>query len=294
MARRRRVLGWLLIALLGGLALALGTRLRPLPKGIIPPLPPQSLVVSYLKVGHGEASWVKTPEGRFIVIGAGPLGAGAHVADSLVAAGAQQIDLLVLPYPYSESLGGALELIARFPIKSALELGWEQVNQRQQDTRDMLLKRRVPIQIGRVGQAFDLGNGGRLDVLFPHVPLVARSPAAANNALVLRLTWGATHFLWESGLEGAGEKALLALGQELTADVLRVARFGNAGASSPELLHLVEPLYVVVSVDDKTGALPAVATLERLKATGATVLRTDTQPRDLFFFSDGQQVTQAR
>ncbi len=292
-ARGRRVLVWLLLALLGSLALVLGIRLRPVPKVTIPSLPPQSLVVSYLKVGQGEASWVKTPDGRFLVIGAGPPGAGGHVAESLAAAGAQQIDLLILPYPYNESLGGAQELIARFPIKAALELGWEQVNQRQQETRDALLKRRVPIQIGRAGQAFELGPGGRLDVLFPHLPFVARTPAAANNALVLRLTWGNTHFLWESGLERAGEQALLALGQELSADVLRVARFGNAGASSPELLHLVEPQFVVVSVDDKTGALPALSTLERLRATGATVLRTDTQPRDLFFFSDGQQVTQA-
>ncbi len=291
--RRRRVLAWLLLAPLGSLALVLGIRLRPVPRVIIPSLPPKSLVVSYLKVGQGEASWVKTPDGRFLVIGAGPSGAGAHVAESLVAAGAQQIDLLILPYPYSESLGGAQELIARFPIKAALELGWEQVNQRQQETRDALLKRRIPIQIGRAGQAFELGPGGRLDVLFPHLPFVARTPAAANNALVLRLTWGSTHFLWESGLEKAGEQALLALGQELSADVLRVARFGNAGASSPELLHLVAPQFVVVSVDDKTGALPALATLERLRATGATVLRTDTQPHDLFFFSDGQQVTQA-
>jgi competence protein ComEC len=290
---RRRLLGGLLVALLGLLALALGLLLRPTTSLQIPPLPPRALVVSYLKVGHGEASWVKTPDGRFLVIGAGPPESGEHVVASLRAAGAQKIDLLVLPYPYSESLGGARALIARFPIKAALELGWEQVNQHQQETRLALQQQGILVQSGRAGQAFDLGHGGRLDVLFPHEPRVAKSPAAANNALVLRLTWGQTHFLWEGGLEGPGEQALLSLGQTLTADVLRVARFGNPGASSPELLAQVEPRFVVVSAEDPARSLPARSTLERLKATGAALLRLDQQPRDLFFFSDGKQVTHA-
>ena len=281
-----------LVILLGGLSLWLGVSLGPVPVVAVPPLPPRALVVCYLKVGQGEASWVKTPDGRFLVIGAGPPDASTHVAESLRAAGARQIDLLVLPYPYREALGGAQELINQFPIKAVLDLGWERVNQWQDDTLTALQKRGVPIQVARAGQAFDLGHGGRIDVLFPHEPRVMSPPAAANNTLVLRLTWGSTHFLWEGGLERAGEQALLALGQELSADVLRVARFGNAGASSPELLYLVEPRFAVLSMDDKTGALPAPETLERLKATGAEILRTDTQPGDLFFFSDGQQVTQ--
>ena len=291
MSRQRR--RWLMpavLSLLALLALGVGYGLRPRSTGLLPPLPARSLVVAYLKVGHGEASWVKTPDGRFLVIGAGPQAAGAHVAESLRAAGARQIDLLVLPYPYSEALGGAVELIKQFPVKAALDLGWERVNQRQEETLELLRERKVPVQTARAGGAFDLGHGGRLDILFPHEPFVSRTPAGANNAMVLRLTWGKTHFLWEGGLEQAGEQGLLALGQELTADVLRVARFGNAGASSPELLRQVQPRFVVVSTEDKSGELPATGTLERLTATGATLLRTDRVAEDIFFFSDGQSV----
>jgi competence protein ComEC len=294
-ARHRR--GWLLALIvgLGALAFWLGTLLhRPAPRPLLPPLPPRALVVAYLKVGHGEASWVKTADGRFLVIGAGPPGAGSHVAETLRAAGAKQIDLLVLPYAYSEALGGASELIAQFPIKAALEVGGDPVNQRQRELRAALFQRRIPIQVARAGHAFELGSGGRLDILFPHEPFVTRTPVAPNNAVVLRLTWGTTHFLWEGGLEEAGEQAFLGLGQELTADVLRVARFGNAGASSPELLRQVQPRFVVVSADDKDGELPATVTLERLAATGASLLRTDQLPGDIFFFSDGTTVDLVR
>lgn len=295
MGRLRR--GWpsLLIGLLGVLALWIGWALRrPGIATTLPPLPPRALIVAFLKVGQGEASWVKTADGRFLVIGAGPRGAGRRVVETLRAAGARQIDLLVLPYPYSEALGGALELIEQLPVKAALEVGGEPINQHQRETRAALLQRRVPIQVARAGQAFELGHGGRVDVLFPQEPLVTRTPVAANNAVVLRLTWGETHFLWEGGLEEAGEQALLGLGQELTADVLRVARFGNAGASTPELLRQVQPRFVVISAADPDGELPAPATLERLSATGAELLRTDQAPTDLFFFSDGKVVERVR
>ena len=287
---RRRWLGALLLVLLGGAALGLGYIFRPRPTIILPTLPARSLVVAYLKVEQGEASWVKTPDGQFMVIGAGPPGSGAHVAESLRAAGAQQIDLLVLPYPYNEAIGGATELIKQFPVKSVLDLGWGRVSKSQEETLALLRKQRVLVQLARAGVAFNLGTEGYVKILYPREPLLSRTPAAANNAVVLRLTWGQTSFLWEGGLEEPGEQALLSMGHDLSADVLRVARFGNAGASSPELLRQVQPRFVVISSDDKSKSLPAPSTLERLTATGATILRTDQERRDLFFFSDGQRV----
>ena len=291
---RRQWLGGVLLALLGGAALGLGYIFRPRPTVALPKLPSRSLVVAYLKVGQGEASWIKTPEGQFMVIGAGPPGSGAHVAESLRAAGAQQIDLLVLPYPYSEAIGSATELIKQFPVKSVLDLGWERVNKSQEETLTLLRKQRVLVQLARSGVAFNLGTEGHVKILYPGERLISRTPAAANNSVVLRLTWGKTSFLWEGGLEEPGEQALLSMGHELSADVLRVARFGNAGASSPELLRQVQPRFVVISSDDKEKHLPAPATLERLIATGATILRTDQERGDIFFFSDGQRVELAR
>lgn len=291
MQRPRRAAVLALVALLSGAALWGGMALRrPASKSEIT-YPPQSLVVAFLNVGHGEAAWVKTPDGRFLVIGTGPAEAAEHLIASLRTAGAKKVDLLVLPYPYHEALGGTQALVNALPIKAALDTGWEQVNQHQKAALDALRRQSIPTQVARVGQAFDLGNGGKLEVLFPTEAPVAQTPAGANNAIVLRLHWGSTAFLWEGGLERAGEQALLSLGQELTADVLRTARFANAGASSPELLREVSPRFVVVSVGENSSGLPDKTTLERLDATGARVLRTDQEKRDLLFFSDGVRVS---
>ncbi len=279
---------------LGFLVVLLGVLLRRRSPAPGTQFPPQALVVAFLNVGQGEAAWVKTPEGRFLVIGAGPPEAGDHLVASLRAAGAKQIDLLVLPYPYSEALGGATQLLAQFPVKAALDTGWERVNQKQVAVLQDLENRRIPVKRARAGQGFDLGNGGQLEVLFPHEPRVGKSPAAANNSIVLRLRWGQTAFLWEGGLEVPGEEALLSLGHELQADVLRTARFANPGSASAELLRDVAPSYIVVSVGENRSGLPDESVLKRLMATGAQVLRTDQEKRDLLFLSDGAQVTLRR
>lgn len=270
------------------LALTLGVTLRH--RRPTPLLPPDRLTVAVLNVGQGEASWIRTPGGRFIVIGGGPPGRGAEVAASLKEAGAKQIDLLVLPYPYAEALGGAQELVQAFPTKQVVEAGGASVNQWHEQLRAKLRARNIPVRTVRAGDWFQFGQA-RLDILAPGEPLVTTAPAAANNSLAVRLTWDKTHFLWLGGLEQAGEITLLGRMPPLHADWLRVAHFGGPGTSSPEMLRLVSPRFAVVSVGPNRDKLPSSDVLDRLEATGARVYRTDAQPGALRFMSDGQSVT---
>ena len=248
------------------------------------------LEVAVLNVQQGEASWVRTPHGHFIVIGCGPDGQGKTVVASLREAGAKSIDLLILPYPYAEAIGGANDLIAAFPIKEAIEAGGPVVNHWQTDARDHLRQRSVPLQVGRDGQRVVV-DGITVEILAPVDPLLATTPATANNSLVLRLRWGHTAFLWAGGLERAGETALLGRAPAMQSDWLRVARMGTGEATSPELLRLVQPRFAVVSVGPNSGGYPDGKTLRRVEASGATLYRTDRQAAPLVFASDGTTVT---
>ena len=289
-ARRTLLLGG---AAAGG-ALYLGVRLR----GRVqeePPIvfPPQSLVVAALNVGQGEASWIKTPDGQFIVIGAGPDEAGPLLARSLQRAGATRIDLLILPTPYRESLGGVAALAEALPITMAFDNGWRTIlNGRHRETRDSLERRGIPLYAARSGQSFSLAKGA-LEFLHPSDPLVPSAPEAGNNAVVVRLRWGATRFLWAGGLERAGEESLLARSDSVAAHWLRVSRFGTRDASSPEWLRAVSPEIAVVSVGTNRQGYPHPETLERLEASGARLYRTDSTPDALIFLSDGESVRPA-
>ncbi len=273
----------------GGGMIALGRRLRlPPPR---PVFPPESLVIAVLPVGQGEASWLKTPDNRFIVIGCGPEGSGYALADSLQAAGAPRIDLLFLPTPYRESLGGVPELLDRMPVVAAYDNGWtEPLNIAHRAAYKSLKEKNVPLFAAEAGQSFALAEG-TLSVVHPSLPRIARAPEAGNNAVVLHLTWGRTTFLWAGSLEKAGEDALLSRADALAANWLRVARFGTREASSPEWLRAVAPELAVISTGAEREGYPHPETLERLAAAGVRLWRTDRQSEPLLFFSDGTQIT---
>lgn len=273
----------------GGGMVFLGRRMatpKPPPK-----FPPESLVVAVLPVGQGEASWIKTPDDHFIVIGCGPDIGGRELANSLRSVGAQRIDLLIMPTPYRESLGGVPDLVRAFPITMAYDNGWvEPLNQAHKAAFRSLGENGIPIFSAEAGQSITVG-GGTLEFLHPSEPRILRSPEAGNNAVVVRLVWGKTVFLWAGGIQREGEEALLSRSENLSANWLRVARFGTREASSPEWLRAVSPEYAVISSGPGRDGYPHPETLERLQAAGVRLMRTDEASEPLLFFSDGETVT---
>ena len=229
-------------------------------------LPPNRLIVTVLNVGQGESAWIRTPQGKIILLGGGPPQAGKEVADSLRDAGASAVDLLLLPYPYAEAIGGLPDALKNVTVKQAVEPGGTDINQWQKQVRALLEEKRVPVKIARAGQIWEM-DGVRVEILAPGEPLLNAAPVAANNSLVVRLVYGKTRFLFAGGIEKAGEAALLTRAPDLSADWLRVAHFGTRAASTPELLRLVSPHILVLSVGPNPDNLPHPETLARLTAT---------------------------
>lgn len=255
-----------------------------------PEQPPRNLLtVAALSVGNGEAGWIKTPKGRFILIGGGPPGQGKTVVRSLIEAGAERIDLLILPYPYAEAIGGIPDILDSLPVAEVIEPGDRVVNQWQSHVRFLLAQKHVPVQIARAGWVTEI-DGVKLEILAPAEPLIREQPASANNSVVVRVRYEETAFLWAGGLDRAGEDALLGRMPALRSNWLRVARFGTRNASSPEFLYQVQPEFAVISSGPNRDGYPHNETLDRLAAAGTQVYRTDTAPGGLLFQSDGTLV----
>jgi competence protein ComEC len=286
--RSARFLPWLAALItIGALALAAGVLLgRRGRRG----LPPNRLIVTVVNVGQGEAGWVRTPGGKFVVIGGGPPGRGADVVTSLRAAGADRIALLILPYPYAEAIGGIPDVLKAFPIDDAIGPGGPEINQWQAQVQSLLAAKRVTLRAVHAGES-TIVDGLRIDVLGPPDKPLAAAPVGANNSLVVRMAWRNTRFLWCGGIERRGEIELLSHLPELSAQWLRVAHFGTHDGASPEFLRLVAPEFAVVSVGPNRAGYPATATLSRIQASGAKAYRTDSQPGDLRFVSDGTNIS---
>lgn len=76
-------------------------------------------------------------------------------------------------------------------------------------------------------------------------------------------------------LDAGGEYALLEQASLPPVELYVAGHHGSAGSSSEALLEAVRPDTVFVSVGRNSYGLPSPAALERLRACGAAVYRTD-------------------
>jgi competence protein ComEC len=244
----------------GGLLLAAGAiaawpLLRP---------PDGRLRVAVLDVGQGDALVVEGPDGRAVVIDAGPGGPGRLDAGARVVApylwwrGLLRLAATVVTHDHADHAGGMPAILARFPgaeVWTAADLA------------------AAPRELG----------GAVLTAL----PLVG-GPRPNDQALVLRVEYGAASFLLTSDIPGAVERALVAARVPLGATVLKVAHHGARDSSAAWFLAAVRPAVAAVSVGARNPYRhPDPGTLARLAGVGARVLRTD---RDgaLLFETDGR------
>jgi competence protein ComEC len=260
-------------------------------------LAPEGMVVTVVNVGRGEASWFRTPSGDFVVIGSAPKDQARRLVRSLQRAGASKIALLVLPYAEPEALGGTQILLQNFSIQEAWVSGMSQQNTAHKDSDHALRQAHVRTRTVRAGDSKTWGDA-QFTVLAPSGDFSPkRSPR--NNSLVVRLLWRNQSFLWGGGMQFPEEEMLLERTTQITSHWLRAPDFASKESSSPEFLAAVSPQIIVLPCSDplapktKEGiTLPHPETLDRLEATGATVLRTEQGGNNLTFTSDGEIIEQ--
>jgi competence protein ComEC len=229
--------------------------------------PDGRLRVAILDVGQGDAIVVEGPDGRAVVIDAGPGGRGRLDAGERVVApylwwrGFLRLAATVITHEDTDHAGGIAAVRARFRGAEV----W---------TADALAERPRTLG-GAVITALPAGAG----------------PRPNDRSLVVRVDLGATSFLLASDIPGIVERGLVARRIPLQATVLKVAHHGARDASTTAFLDAVRPSVAVISVGARNPYRhPHPDALARLDSAGARVLRTD---RDgaVLFETDGRTLT---
>ncbi len=248
-------------------------------------LPDGRLHVYFLDVGQGDAIFIRAPDGRQVLVDGGPSPAALlDELGSLLPFWDRTLDMVVLTHPDADHMNGLLPLFERYRIATVLDT--VQDGGQAPAWSAALAAHRGQRITARRGMRLALDEL-RMTVLHPAEPLL---PDMSDNAasLVVRLDYGETSLLLMGDAEQATEEVLLAAGQPLQADVLKVAHHGSGGATSVAFLAAVQPQLAVIQVgaDNRFGH-PHPDTLARLAP--AQVLRTDQDGR-IEITSDGRRL----
>jgi competence protein ComEC len=235
-----------------------------------PKPPPGEAWISTLDVGQGLAVLVRTA-GRTLLYDAGPSfgpdadSGGRVVLPLLRSQGIERIDAMVLTHEDLDHLGGALTILETLPVDLVAS---------------SLPRAHALHALPSLAQPCVAGTAWTWDGVrfeFLH-PASGASPDARRNdrSCVLRIATTGGSMLLTGDIERGAEAQLLARRAALRSDVLLVPHHGSRTSSTAEFIAAVSPRWAVAAAGYRSRfGHPDAGVLERYRAAGVRVLRTD-------------------
>jgi beta-lactamase superfamily II metal-dependent hydrolase len=242
------------------------------------------LQVHVLDVGQGDSILIVAPGGKTVLVDAGVPGSGKTVVDAMKRYGLKQIDLLVATHAHADHIGGADEVIRATKVVSVLDSQVPNATKNYEDFLKAIRESGAKYVGASPGQNFDLGGGATLNVLAPVQPFFTKDQlrSGANepnaNSVVTRLDYGDFSMLLTGDAEAETESRLMNAGANVKAKILKVGHHGSRYASSDEFLRAGRFEVAVISDgEDNRYGHPSQEALDRFKALGIKIYRTDLQ-----------------
>jgi len=231
---------WLLILILAGVIVLAFREWRVAPKGYV--------TVDVLDVGQGDGILITGPSGQQIIVDGGPdlseLGGIGHRMSFFD----RTIDLLVLSHPDQDHLFAFPEILKRYHVKAVLMTGIQHDSSRYKEFLSLLRRYQTSVIIADPSKDLDMGDGMRLDVLWPPPVYAGKKGETNNSSIVFKLIYGEDSMLFTGDMEEPEEKQILSAGINVDSDILKVAHHGSKTSSSTGWLLAVSPEEAVISV----------------------------------------------
>lgn len=249
-----------------------------------------SLKLTFLDVGQGDAALAITPKGQDILIDGGPNDSVVNKLDKNIPFYNHKLDAVVLTHPHADHVAGLVAVANKYQIDKVYMSGVTHTAPEYLAFLEVLKNHNTSVQIVKSGDSLDFGDDIKLDFLYPLTNLQSQSAENLNlTSVVTRLSWGKSSAILMGDLESEGQDELLTSGQNVKADIIKIAHHGSKDSVNAKFLTAVKPKYAVISVGkDNSFGHPSQDMLTLLK--GVIVYRTD-YDGDVRFELTPEQVT---
>jgi len=279
---RKAWLALALLALMSGLVWA----------GIWQYTPDGKLHVTVYDVGQGDAIFLRTPTGVRVLVDGGPDQEVLKKVGEELPFFDRRIDLVVLTHPHADHIAGLIDILRRYQVRHVLTTQAQAKSEYYREFIRALMDRRIDIIEAHAGQLITLDRWTKMRILAPVQILPAAAVKDPNEAsIVFRVSLGIIDFLLMGDAPKDVENEIIASGQAIDAEMLKVGHHGSRGSTGQQFLEMVSPLYAAIS----SGAAnryghPHQETLDLLERAHVKFFRTD-QEGDIRFVTDGRTIS---
>lgn len=203
------------------------------------------LEVLFFDVGHGDATLIRTPSGRHLLIDAGgryaeEVAARWSILPFLRRYGIHRIDAVVLTHPDADHAGGLPLLLRQLKVDRVFDNGIADTSKLSLEIAHLIDSLHLSHRSLRAGDTIYLDPALKLQVLAPASE--GANGSDNDHSIVLRMVFGQTRWLFLGDAERQLEQQLVqAYGDLLQSDVVKVAHHGSHTSSIPELIRQVIP-----------------------------------------------------
>ncbi|MCG9134046.1 DNA internalization-related competence protein ComEC/Rec2 [Candidatus Poribacteria bacterium] len=264
------------------------------------------LEVVTLDVGQGDATFVRFPDNRTMLIDGGvrrsyynekkqrqvDYDVGERVLEPYFDFhGIRTLDTVVLTHPDIDHGGGLGYILENFEVGRVIGISEMQLDSQTHRQLHAIVKANdIPYSFPYAGK-IDLTPIATLNLLHP---IDATSTDLFDqdkndDSLVIKLTYGEVDILFTGDIGKSAESRLIASGQDLRSEILKVPHHGSRTSSSAPFIDAVQPRYAIFSLGQSSQyQFPNSDVVARYQARGCVQVRTD-QSGAITLLTDGKR-----
>lgn len=246
------------------------------------------LEIFFIDVGQGDCILIKTPKNFWYMIDVGPGLGYRSIERTLNELNVKTIEALVLTHPHEDHIGGVLNLLNNFKIKSVIDPGVSYTSSLYNKILAKIKQKNIIYMVGEAGMKLQWIGLKNVIILNPFRHSDFKN---INNAsIVIRIKYKKISFMLMGDAEKESESEILSNFKNMKSVVLKVGHHGSTSSTSENFLAELKPKYAVIfcGKGNKFGH-PHQKTINLLTENNITIYRTDTEGT-LIFRTDGKNL----
>jgi len=239
--------------------------------------------VHFLDVGQGAAVLFQIGN-QVLVFDGGDRDTSSFVVSYLKKQAIKQVDVMIASHYDADHINGLVGILNVFPVKQVYDANYTSDTRVYQSFKKYIQDHSIPEDVPGMRQSIHVGEATITFI----APKSYGHKEVNDDSICIRVQFGETSFVIMGDPSADAEQQILT--QDLASDVFYASHHGSNGSNSKTLLSNVSPEFVVISCGaDNSYGHPGDNTLNRIKATGAGLYRTDKQGT-IVATSDGQSI----